>query len=143
MGHFLDTFALLYFLLIFVMRSTFKRYKRVNSLFLQLIFPQIARALDINRKCRIPGKDFLGGISKVYTKVHLGLSNTTFEYNEYVQRYISIFICMYSYIYIVHATLLIFVWNELQACSWKLQINGLKVSSFPLPQYSRLFNYFL
>ena len=116
MGYFLDTFALLYFLLIFVMRSTFKRYKGVNSLFLQSIFPQIARALDINRKCRILGKDFLGGISKVYTKVHLGLSNTTFEYNEYVQRYIfysyqgiSIFICMYSYIYIVHATLLIFV----------------------------------
>ena len=88
MGYFLDTFALLYFLLIFVIRSTFKRYKGVNSLFLQLIFPQIARALDINRKCRILGKDFLGGISKVYTKVHLGLSNTTFEYNEYVQRYI-------------------------------------------------------
>ena len=116
MGYFLDTFALLYFLLIFVMRSTFKRYKGVNSLFLQLIFPQIARALDINRKCRILGKDFLGGISKVYTKVHLGLSNTTFEYNEYVQRYIfysyqgiSIFIFMYTYIYIAHATLLIFI----------------------------------
>ena len=89
------------------MRSTFKRYKGVNSLFLQLIFPQIARALDINRKCRILGKDFLGGISKVYTKVHLGLSNTTFEYNEYVQRYMFIF--MYTYIYIAHATFLIFI----------------------------------
>ena len=99
MGYFLDTFALLYFLLIFVMRSTFKRYKGVNSLFLQLIFPQIARALDINRKCRILGKDFLGGISKVYTKVHLGLSNTTFEYNEYVQRYIFLLISRHLYLY--------------------------------------------
>ena len=131
----LDTFVLLHFLLIFVIRSTFKRYKGVNSLFLQLIFPQIARALDINRKCRILGKDFLGGISKVYTKVHLGLSNTTFEFSS--------FMFMYTYIYIAHATLLIFIWNELQACSLKLQINGLKVSSFPLLQYSRLFNYFL